>query len=154
MTSTRQLGDGTRDAVEAESVAERAHLAAVEAVDPAGLSETGRFERELEIHNVRRSLFDTDEHRVWERRSTAMDSVGDAIFGIFVRDFAPLEERLDAISARLEATPGHLEEHRTRAVVPQVRLWQQREIESAGAAPRPVRGDPRCRSDGARRNRS
>ena len=130
-----ELGDGTRDAVESETVAERAHLAAVEAIDPAGLSATGKFERELEIHNLRRSIFDTDVHRVWERRSTAMDSVGDAIFGIFVRDFAPLPERLDSIAARLEATPKHLEEHRTRAVRPQVRLWQEREIESAEEMP-------------------
>jgi uncharacterized protein (DUF885 family) len=130
-----QLGDGTRDAVLAEIDAERGHLAAVEAIDPAALSDTGRFERELEIHNVRRSIFDAEVHRVWERRSTAMDSVGDAIFGIFVRDFAPLPERLESIAARLEAAPRHLDEHRSRAVRPQVRLWQQREIESAEELP-------------------
>ena len=48
-------GDGSRDALLGELAAERAHLAAVEALDPAGLSATARFERDLELHNVRRS---------------------------------------------------------------------------------------------------
>jgi uncharacterized protein (DUF885 family) len=64
-----------------------------------------------------------------------MDSVGDALFAIFARDFAPLPERLASITARLEAAPRHLEEHRTRAVRPPVRLWQQLEIESAEEMP-------------------
>ena len=92
-----RLGDGTRDAVVQEMADERAHLAAVEAIDPAGLSNSARLERDLEIHNLRRSIWDGEVHRVWERRSTAMDSVGDAIFAVFARDFAPLPERLDSI---------------------------------------------------------
>ena len=134
-TDDRRLGDGTRDAVIQELEDERTHLATVEAIDPAGLSEPAKLERDLEIHNLRRTIFDTDVHRVWERRSTAMDSVGDALFGIFARDFAPLPERLASITARLEAAPQHLEEHRTRAVRPQVRLWQQLELDSAEDMP-------------------
>jgi len=134
-TNDHRLDTATHEAVVHELAEERRHLAAVEAIDPAGLSETARFERDLEIHNLRRSIFDTDIHRVWERRSTAMDSVGDALFSIFARDFAPLDERLATITARLEATPQHLEEHRSRAVRPQVRLWQQLEIQSAEDMP-------------------
>ena len=63
------IGDGTRDAIEQELADERAHLATVEAIDPAGLSAAARFERDLEIHNVRRSIFETDEVRTWARRS-------------------------------------------------------------------------------------
>ena len=84
-----RLGDGSRDAVLAELAADRAHLAAVEALDPAGLSEEAAFERDLEIHNVRRAIFATDVIRTWERRSTALDEVGDALFLVFARDFAP-----------------------------------------------------------------
>ena len=73
-TEDERLGDGSREAVEQEIQDECAHLARVEAIDPAALSETARIERELSLHNLRRSLFDLDVHRVWERRSTAMDA--------------------------------------------------------------------------------
>ena len=130
-----RLGDGTRDAVLQELADDRAHLVAVEALDQAGLSDEAAFERELEAHNVRRSLFDTEVVRTWERRSTAMDTVGDALFLLFARDFAPLPERLASIAGRLEAVPAFLADSRTRAVGPQVRLWQGLELESAGNLP-------------------
>ncbi len=130
-----RLGDGSRDAVEGELAAEKAHLAAIEALDSDGLSGAVRFERELELHNVRRSIFDLEVARLWERRSTAIDTVGDALFSVFAREFAPLPERLAALTARLDGVPRFLAEHRTRAQVPQVRLWQQLEIDQAGDLP-------------------
>jgi uncharacterized protein (DUF885 family) len=135
-TEDHRLADGSRDAVLGEIAADRAHLTAIEAIDPVGLSPEARFERELELHNLRHDLFDADVHRVWERRSTALDGVGDPLFALFARDFAPLAERLDAMSSRLEAVPAFLDASRSRASVPQVRLWQALEIETAGEVPR------------------
>jgi uncharacterized protein (DUF885 family) len=129
------LGDGSREAVLAELEADGAHLAAVEAIDPAGLSGVARFERDLELHNVRRAIFDTDVLRLWERRSFALDTVGDGLFLLFARDHAPLEQRLDAIAGRLEAVATYLEEAKTRATVPQVRSWQRIEQETATDLP-------------------
>ena len=134
-TEDHRLGDGSRDTVLGDLETERRHLAALEGLDDAGLSGDARFERDLEIHNTRRQIFDTAEIRTWERRSTALDLIGDGIFLIFARDYAPLAERLDAIAGRLEAVPTFLAESRTRAVVPQVRAWQQLEIESAANLP-------------------
>ena len=134
-TEDDRLGDGSRDAVLAELAAEKAHLADVEGLDPAGLSEAARFERDLEIHNLRRAIFDSEVVRIWERRSLALDTVGDALFLIFAQDYAPLSERLASIAGRLEAVPVYLEESKTRAIVPQVRIWQQLEIESAADLP-------------------
>jgi uncharacterized protein (DUF885 family) len=134
-TEDHRLATGDRDAVIGEIAADRAHLAAVEAIDPEGLSAEARFERDLEIHNVRRDLFDADAIRIWERRSTALDGVGDPLFALFARDFAPLAERLEAMTSRLEAVPAFLEATKSRAVVPQVRLWQTIEIETAGEMP-------------------
>jgi len=129
------FGDGSREAVLTESGSEHAHLAEVEALDPAGLSAEVAFERDLEIHNVRRAIFDIDRLRLWERRSFALDTVGDGLFLLFARDHAPLAERLDAISGRLEAIATFLEESKTRATVPQVRLWQQLEIDTGCELP-------------------
>ena len=128
-------GDGSREAVMGELAAERAHLSAVEGLDPAGLSDEASFERDLEIHNLRRTIFDTDVLRLWEQRSFALDSIGDGLFLLFARDHAPLAERLDAIAGRLEAVATHLEEAKTRATVPQVRRWQQMETETAVELP-------------------
>ena len=47
-----RLGDGTVEAVTQEMDDERRHLAAVEAIDPAGLSDDAKLERDLEIHNL------------------------------------------------------------------------------------------------------
>ncbi len=134
-TEDHRLGDATRDAVHQVLGDERAHVAAIETLDEAGLSLAVRFERELEIHNLRLSIFEIDVQRNWERRSTAIDEVGHALFALFARDFAPLAERLGSITARIETIPLFLDQHRTRATVPQVRLWQELEIESAGQLP-------------------
>ncbi|HEY7736254.1 MAG TPA: DUF885 domain-containing protein [Candidatus Limnocylindrales bacterium] len=134
-TEDGRLGDASRDALLDELAKDKAHLAAVEAIDPTGLSDEAAFERELELHNLRLSIFETESVRTWERRSYAMDAAGDALFSLFARDFAPLAERLVSITERLDALPAFLDQHRTRATVPQVRLWQQLEIESAGELP-------------------
>ena len=130
-----ELGDGGRETVLAELAADREHLAFIEALDPSALSDEVRFERDLEIHNLRRGIFETDALRVWERRSQALDTIGDGLFLLFARDHAPLAERLEPIAGRLEAVPRHLEEARTRSEQPQVRFWQQIEIEEAGQLP-------------------
>jgi uncharacterized protein (DUF885 family) len=134
-TEDDRLGDGSRDALLAELAEEKAHLARIEALDAARLSATARFERDLEIHNVRRDIFDTEIVRTWERRSTALDTIGDSLFLLFAQDFAPLPERLASIAGRLEAIPAYLDEARSRATVPQVRLWQRLEIMSGGDLP-------------------
>jgi uncharacterized protein (DUF885 family) len=120
-----RLGDAGRDAVLEEITQDRAHLAAVEGLDPAGLSAAARFERDLELHNVRLSLFEADEIRRWERRAQAAGDIGDAVFGLFARGAAPLAERIARIADRLEAVPTYLDGARTRALGPQVAVWQQ-----------------------------
>ncbi len=130
-----RLGDASRDAVLAEIAADRTHLAAVEALDPAGLSAAARFERDLELHNLRLGLFEADEIRRWERGSLAAGEVGDAVFLLFARGAAPMADRLDAIASRLEQVPAFLAASKTRAVGRQVAIWQQVEARYAKDLP-------------------
>jgi len=130
-----RLPDPSRDQILGEIAADRRHLAEIEALDPAGLSAAATFEREIELHNLRRSIFDADVVRRWERRSAGIDGVGDALFPLFTRDFGTPAERFAAIAARLEAVPEYLAGHRSRAVVPQVRSWQELEITAARDLP-------------------
>ena len=130
-----RLADASRDHLLGELEAEKRHLAAIEAIDPTALSAATRFERDLEIHNLRRSIFDADVVRRWERHSSGIDAVGDALFPLFSRDFGTPGERFAAIAGRLESVPEHLLAHRTRAVGPQVRSWQELAIASARDLP-------------------
>ena len=124
-TEDHRLGDGSRDSVLHEIAADRAHLAAVVSLDPDGLSPEARFERDLEVHNLRLSLFEADEVRSWERAGTAAGVVGDAVFLLFARGARPLAERLERITDRLEAVPEFLDSARSRLTGTPVRIWQE-----------------------------
>jgi hypothetical protein len=80
------------------------------------------------------SRFQHDEARLWARMADGPDLIGSAIFLLFSRDFAPLEDRLEAIAARLEAVPEYLRASRERLSEP-VRLWNQIAAESARQLP-------------------
>lgn len=130
-----RLADPSRERVLADIAADRAHLAAIEALDPEGLSTDARFERDLELHHLRLGLYRAETIRNWERRSTGASALGDALFPLFTRDFAPLPERLDLIAARLEAAGRFLAGYRTRAVVPQVGPWLEMELRASASVP-------------------
>jgi uncharacterized protein (DUF885 family) len=134
-TEDHRLGDPSRDAVLDEIDADQAHLAAVEGLDSVGLSPAARFERDLELHNLRLGLFDSDVIRRWERRSTAAGEIGDAVFLLFARGAAPLGERIERIADRLDEAPGFLERSKTRATGPQVAVWQRTEARYAADLP-------------------
>ena len=131
-----RLPDPSRERILGDAAEDRAHVATLEALDPAGLSPEARFERDLELHHVRLRIFRGDTLRIWERRSTGASSIGDALFPLFTRDFAPLRERLQTIATRLEQAPAFLRGHRSRAVVPQVGPWLEIELRASASTPR------------------
>jgi uncharacterized protein (DUF885 family) len=130
-----RLTDGSREAMEQDIVDARRFQSQLEALDPDGLSADGRTERELALFATRRQIFDDDVHRVWERRVSATDDLGDGIFLLLARQSRPLEERLTAIASRLEAAPQLMAEHRTRLGDRPMRLWNELELEAAGSLP-------------------
>jgi uncharacterized protein (DUF885 family) len=130
-----RLGDVSRDAKLRQIAEEHAFRDSLRALDPAALSEPFRFERELAINASERAIFDDEVHRVWERRASAGDDVGDGLFLLFARDFAPLRDRLISISGRLEEAPRVLREGRSRIGDAPVRLWNEMELESTTSLP-------------------
>ena len=70
-----RLADLSRDGVLRELAAERRFLSDVEALDATDMSPVGSFERDLSLLSARRSIFDADTHRLWERRASATDEV-------------------------------------------------------------------------------
>ncbi len=134
-TEDERLADLSRDAVLAELAEERRFLADLEALDADAMSPAERFERELSVMSAKRSIFDADVHRVWERRAAACDEIGDDLFLLFARDFAPLSERLMSMAARLEAAPAAIEQAKTRIGDRPVRLWNELELDPAQSLP-------------------
>jgi uncharacterized protein (DUF885 family) len=130
-----RLGDLRPEAVEEEAAETRTYIADLEALDPAGLSAEARFERELALWTARKDRFTTEEIRAWERRPAAIDELGDGLFALFARDFAPLEERLGAITARLEEAPRVLAEGPRRLTGRPVRRWHALELRQARQLP-------------------
>ena len=131
-----RLADGSRAAILDELAETRAFLTGLEALDETRLTPYFRVERELLLLATRRQLFDDEVHRVWERRVSATDEIGDGIFLLFARTTRPLVERLPAITSRLEAAPEHIEQQKTRfGQRPPLRLWNEMEIEAAGSLP-------------------
>jgi uncharacterized protein DUF885 len=72
--------------------------------------------------------------RIWEGMADASENVGTAIFLLFARDHAPLQERLEPIAARLEDVPRYLRASRERLRRP-VRIWNEVELGGARELP-------------------
>ncbi len=130
-----RLGDMSRDAHLDLIAAEKRFLVDLEAIDPVGLSAPNTLEREMAILWSRRLVFDEEVHRTWDRRVTAGETLGDALFLLFARDFAPFPERLDAIASRMEAAPAALLQVRDRLADSPVALWLELELEAVASLP-------------------
>lgn len=131
-----QLADGSREAILDELADSHRLVSELEAIDPRELSPYFAIERELALFSMRLDIFDTEVHRVWERRVSATDEIGDGIFLLFARGTRPLADRLTSIAARLERAPRHIEEQKSRlSTRPPVRLWNDMELDSISSVP-------------------
>jgi uncharacterized protein (DUF885 family) len=131
-----ELSNGSREAVLDDAAEARRYLVRLEQIDARDLSPYFAVERDLALYATRRELFDLEVHRVWERRVTATDEIGDGIFLLLARGSRPLAERLNSIAARLEAAPRHIEQQKTRlGESAPVRLWNEMELEAVASLP-------------------
>jgi uncharacterized protein (DUF885 family) len=130
----RDLSSGSRDQVDREVDFLKRSISELERFDGDELSADRRLDRDLALHQARLGLFQLTERRTWAGRSNAAEHIGDAIFPLFTRDFAPLPERLESIAARLEKAPAYLAETRTRVTDP-VRLWTEIDLEGTRLLP-------------------
>jgi uncharacterized protein (DUF885 family) len=129
-----ELPPGGREHVEREIAFHRAALAEMERFDPSELSAERALDRDLAIHQARLAIFWLTEYRPWAGTSNGAEQVGEALFPLFTRDFAPLAQRLDSIAGRLEQAPRYLRETRERVADP-VRTWVEIDLESTTSLP-------------------
>jgi uncharacterized protein (DUF885 family) len=124
-----ELSPGGREAIDDEIDFHRRSVDELSAIDPAELTAERALDRDLAIHQARLGIFWLGEYRAWAGSSQAAGHIGESLFPLFTRDFAPLPERLESITARLEAAPRYLVESRERVDAP-VRLWTEIDLES------------------------
>jgi uncharacterized protein (DUF885 family) len=130
-----RLPDLSRAAREADMAAERRFIGRLEAIDAATLSERADFERELASHAARLRLFEDEVVRGWQRRTVASDEIGDALFLLMARDFAPPAVRLEAMGSRIEGVPVALRQVRDNLDPDRVALWLHLERQAADELP-------------------
>jgi uncharacterized protein (DUF885 family) len=131
--------DDRLPSVSRESVDERvdfwqAVLTEMDRFTADDLTPTHSLDRDLLVHEARLELHELTERRTWAGRSNGAEEIGDALFPLFTRDFAPLPDRLERIADRLEAAPRLLIETKSRLTDP-VKLWVQIDMESGEALP-------------------
>ena len=129
-----RLSGGSREAVEERIAFWRATQSEMERFDPSELSPSRALDRDLLVHEARLELHELTARRSWAGRSDAAETIGDALFPLFSRDFAPLTERLERIADRLEAAPRLLAETRGRVSDP-VGAWLRIDLEGGKALP-------------------
>ncbi len=90
----------------------RAYLDSLVTIDAAKLNDTNRIDYEILENNLKYTLFRIDTLRgyLWQ---TTRYNPGGAIYGLLVRDFAPIDQRLVSVKGRLEEIPRLLIEART-----------------------------------------
>ncbi len=130
-----RLADLSRAATEADMAAEARFISDLEGVETGGLSERARFERDVALHGARLRHFEAEVVRGWERRASASHEIGDSLFLLLARDFAPLEERLESMTQRLEGAPTALLQARDRLGDHPVRSWNELEVGAAADLP-------------------
>jgi uncharacterized protein (DUF885 family) len=128
------LSPGGRDAVDEEIEFYRRTIDELSVIDPTELSAERALDRDLAIHQARLGLFWQSEYRTWAGSSEAASHIGESIFPLFTRDFAPLADRLASIASRLEAAPGYIADTRERVTEP-VRLWTEIDLKSTEMLP-------------------
>jgi uncharacterized protein (DUF885 family) len=128
------LPSASREHVEALVAHHRAAIAEMERFAPDDLTSEHALDRDLVVHQSRLALHELTERRTWQRRAGAAEEIGEALFPLFTRDFAPLPERLASIASRLEQAPRLLEEAEARVTEP-VGLWAEIDVESTEALP-------------------
>ena len=116
-----EMQSASREQVEALTAFHRATVDEMERFTADELSPDHRLDRDLAIHQSRLALHELTERRSWEKRAGAAEEIGEALFPLFTRDFAPFDERLASIAGRLEAAPQLLAEAQQRVTDP-VRL--------------------------------
>ena len=102
----RQLDEVSEEGRRREREFYERWIRTLEAVDPAQLSRDNQVDLTLLTRKLRNDLWFLTELREWEWNPTVYTQIaGGAVYSLMARDYAPVNERLAGVTARLEALP-------------------------------------------------
>ena len=128
------LPQGSYEAVQQETRKAKETLRRLERFDRKTLSHGRRIDYGVARNALRLWIFQNEELRIWESRPSGAEDLGSAVFLLFMRNFAPLPERLASITGRLERAPRYLLETKSRVRKP-TKLWSEIGLESTQQTP-------------------
>lgn len=110
------------------------YLEKFQSVPGEDLSPDREIDRRLMIFNMKNFLFQEGDIRLWEKDPDVAEPLGTTLVPLFAREYAPFEERLESITARLAQFPLFIEEFKTRITQP-VQLWVDMAKEGSSMLP-------------------
>jgi uncharacterized protein (DUF885 family) len=131
------LGDATLKAVyENLELIEEWHSQVEQNIDFEALSDSNKIDWQVLDRAYNLWRFSFYERRTHEKDPEGLDGIGTLIFIMLVRNYAPFDERVDSIVARLEKLPLYLKQFRTRFEKSlQVKLWTEIALEKGQRVP-------------------
>jgi uncharacterized protein (DUF885 family) len=112
----------------------RRWLGEFQKIDVRKLTPARAVDRDLAIHALRNWLFDREELRFWESSPEAPRVIGQSIFQVLSRNYAPLGHRMRAIMKRLERMPKYIDQSRSKLRAP-CKLFVEIELETITRLP-------------------
>jgi uncharacterized protein (DUF885 family) len=108
------LGDRSRAATEARARTLRQQLTRLEGTDPSSLSGDATFEHDLLRRRILWELVTIEKLETWRRSPGGyLGSIGGALNGLIIRNFAPLTDRARCLVSRLAQAPRVLDDAKT-----------------------------------------
>src|SRR5437879_9459106 len=128
------LAKGTDEAEIEECERVKEFLRTLEAIDRKTRSPSKRVDWGVLRNAFRLWIFQSEGIGIWKSKPAASDAVGDSLFPLFMRSFAPLAKRLGSIVGRLERSPAYIEQTKDRIRTP-VRMWSEIALEATERLP-------------------
>jgi len=130
----RALRDIGRQSIEHQAMRCTQLLEELKRFPPESLSPSQQVDRDLAEHLLKLWLFEIKDLKMHEKVSSAATDIGNSLFLLMVRDTPSFDDRLDAITARLEAVPQFLQRSRAALRTP-YRVWNEEALEAGKQIP-------------------
>jgi uncharacterized protein (DUF885 family) len=105
-----RLPDLSAEALATNAKARATFLERLETIDSSRLSRPDQIDLHILITRVKFDQFAVDKLSILQNPLNQVTSLGEAMSSLLLRDYAPLEQRLQSFGSRCAATPGFLDQ--------------------------------------------
>jgi uncharacterized protein (DUF885 family) len=117
-----EMPEGTPESIEEFHRKRKTFYEQVKSIDPEQLSFNGKIDREALLNSFGIDIFLDETCERWRSHSLFSTEVAGAIHLLFTKEFAPLEERMSLIAARMEKSSRFLE-NRKKILTDPIDIW-------------------------------